>query len=93
MQTSPPPTTPTPLQNHLRSLLEDAKKFYGDLLVTLLKHCCNGVVNLKKQIAALEQSNIATKSWQLSGETSASVRPQNSLLEEVLQFDHTTAPG
>ncbi|XP_046855402.1 U3 small nucleolar ribonucleoprotein protein MPP10-like isoform X2 [Xenia sp. Carnegie-2017] len=48
---------------------------------------------VKKQIAALEQSNIATKSWQLSGETSASVRPQNSLLEEVLQFDHTMAPA
>ncbi|XP_028417309.1 U3 small nucleolar ribonucleoprotein protein MPP10-like [Dendronephthya gigantea] len=46
---------------------------------------------VKKQITALEDSNVAAKSWQLTGEISASARPSNSLLEEVLQFDHTTA--
>ncbi|CAB4017045.1 U3 small nucleolar ribonucleo MPP10 [Paramuricea clavata] len=46
---------------------------------------------VKKQIAALEDSNVAAKSWQLTGEASAFARPSNSLLEEVLQFDHTSA--
>ena len=51
----------------------------------------NGQV--KKQIVALEDSNVAEKSWQLIGETSATARPTNSLLEEILQFDHTTVAG
>jgi U3 small nucleolar ribonucleoprotein component len=48
---------------------------------------------VKKQIAALEDSNVAAKSWQLTGEASAFTRPSNSLLEEILQFDHTSAAG
>ena len=42
---------------------------------------------LKEQIAALEAENVAPKKWTLVGEASARNRPQNSLLEEDLDFE------
>ncbi|XP_065836239.1 U3 small nucleolar ribonucleoprotein protein MPP10-like [Oscarella lobularis] len=45
---------------------------------------------LKRQIAQLEEANLAEKPWQLKGETTAKQRPENSLLEEDLQFEHRT---
>ena len=42
---------------------------------------------LKEQIAALEAENVAPKKWTLSGEATARNRPQNSLLEEDLDFE------
>ncbi|EGD78371.1 hypothetical protein PTSG_09438 [Salpingoeca rosetta] len=47
---------------------------------------------IKKQIQELEQENVAEKTWQMSGEADARVRPENSLLEEFLEYDHVTAP-
>ncbi|CAE1252641.1 MPP10 [Acanthosepion pharaonis] len=44
---------------------------------------------LQKKISQLEKANVADKSWQLSGEIGASARPENSLLEEHVQFDST----
>lgn len=44
---------------------------------------------LQKKISQLEKANVADKSWQLSGEIGASARPENSLLEEHVQFDNT----
>src|SRR3989442_1141036 len=41
----------------------------------------------KSRIKKLEQQSLESKPWQLSGETSATQRPENSLLEEHLQFD------
>lgn len=41
----------------------------------------------KARIKKLEQQSLESKPWQLSGETSATQRPENSLLEEHLQFD------
>ena len=35
-------------------------------------------------------NSITDKPWQLKGEVTARTRPQDSLLEEYLQFDHTT---
>ena len=40
-----------------------------------------------KRIKKLENDSLAAKSWQLSGETTGNIRPENSLLEEHLQFD------
>ncbi|KAG8235803.1 hypothetical protein J437_LFUL014741, partial [Ladona fulva] len=40
---------------------------------------------LQRKIKHLESSNLAEKPWQLKGEVSASARPPNSLLEEVLE--------
>jgi len=45
---------------------------------------------LKNKIKRLEDANIAVKPWQLLGETNATKRPVNSLLEEHVTFDHTS---
>jgi U3 small nucleolar RNA-associated protein MPP10 len=42
---------------------------------------------LCRQIAELEAENVRKKDWVLSGEADSRVRPQNSLLEEDLEFE------
>ena len=36
----------------------------------------------------MEDASLEAKTWQLTGETTATTRPENSLLEEHLMFDH-----
>lgn len=48
---------------------------------------------LKKKIEDLEEQALSDKPWQLKGEVTADKRPQNSLLEEVVDFDLTARPG
>lgn len=43
--------------------------------------------SLKEQIAELEAENVAPKEWTLMGEAGSRSRPQNSLLEEDLEFE------
>lgn len=43
---------------------------------------------LAEQIAQLEKEAIGPKDWTLLGEASARARPENSLLEEDLDFEH-----
>lgn len=43
---------------------------------------------LSKQIAQLESENVAKKEWMMKGEAASKDRPQNSLLEEDLEFEH-----
>ncbi|XP_050084480.1 U3 small nucleolar ribonucleoprotein protein MPP10 [Anopheles aquasalis] len=43
-----------------------------------------------QKVSRLEDQMLKAKPWQLMGETTADSRPQNSLLEEVLQFENTT---
>lgn len=42
---------------------------------------------LQEQITELEAENIAKKDWTLMGEATSRSRPQNSLLEEDLEFE------
>lgn len=51
------------------------------------------LVQMEKKIAHLEKENLTTKPWQMSGEAGGTARPFNSLLQEDLNFDHTTAVG
>lgn len=48
---------------------------------------------LKERIQNLEKEAISEKPWQLKGEVSATKRPQNSLLEEFVEFDVVTRPA
>jgi U3 small nucleolar RNA-associated protein MPP10 len=48
---------------------------------------------LKKKIEHIHDEALGEKPWQLLGEITSTTRPQNSLLEEVLQFDRTQRPG
>ncbi|XP_040167917.1 U3 small nucleolar ribonucleoprotein protein MPP10 [Anopheles arabiensis] len=48
---------------------------------------------LKEKISKMEAGMLKDKPWQLKGEISAETRPKNSLLEEVLQYEHTTRPA
>jgi U3 small nucleolar RNA-associated protein MPP10 len=45
------------------------------------------MVAIRQQIAQLESENVAPKDWMLIGEAGSRKRPQNSLLEEDLDFE------
>jgi U3 small nucleolar RNA-associated protein MPP10 len=48
---------------------------------------------LRARLDQLEEQALAEKPWQMKGEVTACSRPQNSLLEEVVEFDLVTRPG
>ena len=48
---------------------------------------------LREKIEKQERLNLMQKSWQMRGEIVSDRRPENSLLEEHLHFDHTQRPA
>ena len=48
---------------------------------------------LRQNIEKLEENALSDKPWHMTGEISAKKRPQNSLLEQNLEFDLTVRPG
>ncbi|KAK9542860.1 hypothetical protein VZT92_000686 [Zoarces viviparus] len=50
---------------------------------------------MSEKIDELEKASLAAKPWQLSGEVTAQTRPENSMLEEDVEFEQTgrMAPG
>lgn len=50
-------------------------------------------VRLNRKIEEIEHQATEEKPWQLKGEITAENRPQNSLLEQVLEFDMSTRPA
>lgn len=48
---------------------------------------------LREKIEKQERLNLLDKSWQMRGEIASDRRPENSLLEEHLEFDHTQRPA
>uniref|UniRef100_A0A0K8T5B9 U3 small nucleolar ribonucleoprotein protein MPP10 n=1 Tax=Lygus hesperus TaxID=30085 RepID=A0A0K8T5B9_LYGHE len=48
---------------------------------------------MNEEIRKMEEKQLQEKPWQMKGELDASVRPVNSLLEEVLEYDMTQRPA
>lgn len=48
---------------------------------------------IKQQIEELEEFNVGDKPWQLAGEVQAPKRPEDSLLQEDLDFEVTSRPA
>lgn len=55
--------------------------------------CDQIVLQMSKKIEELEKSALAEKPWQLSGEVTAQARPENSLLEEDVEFEQMSRTG
>lgn len=51
------------------------------------------LLQMSKKIEELENSALAEKPWQLSGEVTAQARPENSLLEEDVEFEQMSRTG
>lgn len=50
-------------------------------------------LQMSKKIEELEKAALGEKPWQLSGEVTAQARPENSMLEEDIEFDQTSRMG
>lgn len=51
------------------------------------------ILQMSKKIEELEKAAVGEKPWQLSGEVTAQARPENSMLEEDVEFEQTSRSG
>lgn len=59
-------------------------------VLNFLRNC---VFQMSKKIKSLEEALLEEKPWQLKGEVTGQKRPENSLLEETVLFDHAVRMG
>ncbi|KNC87224.1 hypothetical protein SARC_00659 [Sphaeroforma arctica JP610] len=71
----------------VRNLLSDDEE-EGEQLTEFEKK----QAKLRERIKEIEENNLKSKSWQMSGEATSKTRETNSLLQEVLDFDTTMKP-
>lgn len=50
-------------------------------------------LQMSEKIEELEKAALGEKPWQLSGEVTAQTRPENSMLEEHVEFEQTSRMG
>lgn len=48
---------------------------------------------MSQKIEELEKTALGEKPWQLAGEVTAQSRPENSMLEEDVEFEQTSRMG
>lgn len=48
---------------------------------------------MSQKIDELEKAALTQKPWQLSGEATAQTRPENSMLEEDVEFEQASRMG
>lgn len=48
---------------------------------------------MSQTIREMEKAALTEKPWQLSGEVTAQTRPENSMLEEDVEFEQTFRTG
>lgn len=48
---------------------------------------------MAEKISELEKAALSEKPWQLTGEVTAQTRPENSMLEEDVDFDQASRMG
>lgn len=63
------------------------------LLVNCFKLLRKFVFQMSEKIKSLEEELLEEKPWQLRGEVTGHKRPENSLLEETVLFDHAVRMG
>ena len=51
------------------------------------------LLQIKEKIGEMEEVALSEKPWQLMGEVTGGARPENSLLQEHLEYDQTTRLG
>lgn len=50
-------------------------------------------LQMSQTIREMEKAALTEKPWQLSGEVTAQTRPENSMLEEDVEFEQTFRTG